>query len=445
VTLLRPRYLLPLLFLVGFSVRTPTLGLPLEGRGALLAATVAEGDLLVAGTAPLVPALARAATGFGVSPTAALRGLDAVLAACLAPLLYLVALGLGVSRGRAAWAALILAIHPLALAGSGGVAAGTEAAGVAFTLASIACLSQGRVGAIRAGAVLALLAAVSDGGALLGVPALLWLYARRESGPRFQTAVLLLGLAVIAAAHFTWFSWGQAALPGPSRTLLWLLSATLGVLLVPLPGGLSRLARLGAPALAWIAAVVIPALAALAGAPVHASGLLPLIALAGVEGMSGWSARRRAWLQPAVAGGALAASLWLVLGGLQAALLPDAPAAAGRLHLLQRAMQVAAEAAGPRGWIVLAVGSGRPEEQASLADLQPGRWTWAERASEADATARRRLLVFPAGSFESGGTVAVVAPQGRTGGVQTFDGAGIFQEEVVREVGPYVVLRARRP
>jgi len=91
------------------------------------------------------------------------------------------------------------------------------------------------------------------------------------------------------------------------------------------------------------------------------------------------------------------------------------------------------------------VGDGRPEEQASLSDLAPGHWTWVERAGATDDEALRRLRVFPAAAFESGGRVAVVARAGRGEGIHTFEGAGIFQEEVVREVGPYVVLRARRP
>jgi hypothetical protein len=140
----------------------------------------------------------------------------------------------------------------------------------------------------------------------------------------------------------------------------------------------------------------------------------------------------------------------LVSGGLQASLVPDSPPTAGRLHLLREAVQAAASEAGPAGWIVLAVASDRPEEQASLADLHPEHWMWADASGPQETdpkrpAALRRVPVFPAASFAAGRHVAVVARAGTTGAIQTFGGAGIYHQEVVRRVGPYIVLRAQRP
>ncbi len=442
---IRFRYLLPVLFLVAFCVRTPTLGLPLEGDGALLAGKAVEGSFLAPGSAPLLPALIAASGTVGISPTAALRLLDALFTAALAPLLVLLAAALGLSKERSSMAGMLMALHPLALAGAGGIAPGSGALASALLLAALAGLGSRRAPQVRLGGCCTLLLAVADPAGLLLVLPLLWLYARRETSPRLQTGLLMIGAALIVTAPLTWFTWSGGSRPALGSLLAWVAGATLGILLPALPRGFSALIRGGAVAHAWLTGSLLVTVALLAAGPMPAVVLLPLVLVAGIEGMAGWAEPWRRRLAPAAVGGALLVSMWLVSGGLQAALLPDEPAEAGRLHLLREAMQTAAEAAGENGWIVLAVGAGRPEEQASLADLHPDRWTWTERAAEGDAIARRRLMVFPAASFESGRSVAVLAEAGREAGVHTFDGAGIYHQEVVREVGPYVVLRARRP
>jgi hypothetical protein len=177
-----------------------------------------------------------------------------------------------------------------------------------------------------------------------------------------------------------------------------------------------------------------------------AAMLLPLVLVLGVRGLAGGLDRRRRVVVRATAGFALAASAALAWGGVQLALSPGAPGTAGRLRLLRDAMAEAAAVAGEDGWIVLAVGAGRPDEQASLADLQPDHWTWTQAPAEAVAKgAGRALLPFPAASFQAGHSVAVVAEAGSTGAIQTFDGAGIYRQELVGQHGPYVVLRAQRP
>lgn len=444
MNLLRSRLLLPALFLVAFCVRTPSLGLPLEGEGARLAANAASGELLAEGSAPLMPALTRVAVALGTSPTVGLRWIDAFFASLLAPLLLLLGLGLGLARPRAALAAFILAVHPLALAGAGGIEPGSGALATALALAAAAALAAGGAGRARLGALAALLLIPADTlGCFLAVP-LLWHYARRETSPRFETAVLMLGLGALVATPLTWWRWHGGAGPGLATALLWLLSATLIVLLPGLPRGVRAVATSGETGRVWLLVSLLAAAAAWLGASSSAIAVLPLALLAGIEGTWGLRATWRRRLVPAAVGGALVVSTWLVSGGLQAA-LPLEPAAAGRLHYLREAMQAAADTAGQNGWIVLAVGEGRPAEQASLADLQPERWTWVERAGTHDALAPRRLLVFPAAAFESGRSVAVLAEAGRGTGIHTFDGAGIYHEQVVREVGPYVVLRASRP
>ncbi|MDF1703061.1 MAG: hypothetical protein P1V36_18080, partial [Planctomycetota bacterium] len=87
------------LFLLAFLMRTPLLGLPLEGESARLAGAadrLADGEgAWCRGQAPLVPALvAGLSRGFGVRPTPALRWLDALAAAALAPLAWALALAL---------------------------------------------------------------------------------------------------------------------------------------------------------------------------------------------------------------------------------------------------------------------------------------------------------------------------------------------------------------
>ncbi len=443
---LRRRYLLPLLFVVAFCLRTPTLGLPLEGDSAELAGYATQlaegGPWIRSGTAPLLTWLTAVAGSVGASPTAALRWIDAFLLACLAPLLLLLGVRLGLDRGRAALLGGLVAVHPLALAGAGGIDPGSSSLAACLLVAALVTLGSRSLVILRLGAGVVLALCLADAAALALAPPLLWLYARREASPRFQTAVLMLGAGLLLAAPFLWFAW-----PANSVELggvgLWLLAATLGVLLPGLVPGLVLLSRRGEVAHAWLAASGAAALLVLTGGPVAAVVLLPLILVAGIEGSMSLLGAWRRRLVPAAVGGALVVSVWLVSGGLQAALLPDAPAAAGRMHHLREAMRSAATAAGERGWIVLAIADGRPDEQASLADLQPHHWTWTERAA-ADGGARR-LHVFPAAAFESGRSVAVIAPAGREDGIHTFDGAGIFHEEVVREVGPYVVLRARRP
>ena len=440
------RFLLPALFLTALCVRAVTLDLPVQGEAARLAAAGARladgGGIEAGGRGPLVPLLVAGAVGLGVPATLALRWID-VCAACLVPLLVLLlASRLGLAPGRARLASLLLALHPLGVLGPGGVDPGTAAVVGALTMAGLLLLAADRVGVRRWSLVpLGLLLFADGSGLLLGVP-LVVLFVRREPGPRIQTAVALLAAGAVAGGLTTWF--GATAAPSPTAALLWLAAAPLGVFLPGVPTGLRRLAT-SPVGLAWLAAVVVGALGLAVGAPFPVWVALPLILLGGLEGSSAlWKRHARRVGAFATFASAIATLLW-VSGGLQAALAPQGPAVAGRLHLLRQAMRVAADAAGERGWIVLAVAEGHPEDQASLADLHPEHWTWAGRETEADAAAVRRLRVFPAAALEAGQGVAIVARAGATGAIETFGGAAIYHQVLVRRIGPYVVLRAQRP
>ncbi len=426
---------LPLvLFLLAVAVRLPTLGLPLEGDSAVLASV---GDRLgnergteLAGQAPLMPGLVAVLVNAGVSATLALRWIDLVLAALLAPLVIWLGRRLGLRRDAAIGAGIVMAVHPLAFLEAGGLQPGGGALLAALVLAAVGGLSGGPV-ARRAGAAAALGATFAAApGPLYGL--LFFGHALyREDGRAAR--VVLLGAAVCA---FSFLPLPRVTLEGgfDPRVGLWLLGAGLGVFWLGVPVGARRLRGAGPGARLWlVAAAVHVALLAFALSADAGVALLPLIALAGAQGLGEAVAAHRLMVRGAAILG-LAGCLWLGM-------------APGRLHRLRDAMHEAARVAGSAGWIVLSVANELPDEQSSLADLQPRHWTWSDRDApdEATETAVRRLLPFPAATFETGQRVAVVADAGTRGTVHTFGGVAIFHQEVVRQLGPFVVLRARRP
>jgi len=445
------RLLVPGLFVLALAARLPTLGLPLEGDSAVLASVA---DQLghdrgweFAGHAPFLPIAASVLVASGVPATAALRWVDALLAALLAPLLLLLLRRLAVPRPQALAAGLLLSLHPLALVAAGGVQPGASSAVAAVLLAALTALLSDRAGVRRVGALATLLLVTTDAAALVYVPGLLWVYARREAAPRFQSAVLVLGSVALVAAVLLGGSPLGGSRPEPGTAAAWLALAGLGVLLPSVPFGVRDLWRSGSAARAWLLGGAAAVLLAVLGGPVSGPALLAMVLAAGVAGAPRVYAHLAPRIVVAAFGGAVLVSAWFVFGGVQAHFSGAAPRAAGRLHLLRTALESAAEAAGEGGWIVLAVAEDRPAEQASLADLLPNHWTWTRRAAPENRAAAdlRRLLVFPAGALEAGRSVAVLAEAGRSGGIETFDGAGIYEQELVRQIGPYVVLRARRP
>ncbi len=447
------RWALPAVFLLAFLIRSPLLGLPVEGESAHLAAAadyVARGGSLQdVGHAPaVVGALGGILAVTDVSPTVVLRWWDLLAAALLAPLALGLAAALGLRRRSALWVGLLVAVHPLGLWREGGLAPGTGSTAGVLVLGTLLLLASDRVGLRRFALVPSLLLCGTHASAPLLVLPLLLLQALREREPRVQTVGWMLGLAAALFALTGWIDAGSASLDAGSW--LWPLGAMLGVLVLGLPAGVRRL-RSSPLGRTLLACVGLAAVGWLAGLPFPALVVLPLLLLSCLAGLEARVAipRPRLWASLAIGGAALV-SLGLVAGGAQAQLAPGDPPTAGRLHQLREAVQAAAREAGQAGWIVLAVAGDRPEEQASLADLHPDHWTWSEgpgpgSTPDEGPLALRRLPVFPAASFAAGRHVAVVALANTTGSIQTFGGSGIYLQEVVRRVGPYVVLRAQRP
>lgn len=449
---------MPGLFALALVLRLPTLALPLEGSSAVLASVA---DRLsrgagweLAGQAPFLPMLTSVFVSLGLPATVALRWTDALLASALAPLLYLLLGRLGQAGRLRTAAALLMAVHPLGLFGAGGMQPGGGSAAGALLLAALLCLQSTHAWVRRTGAALTLLLCLSDPGALVFVPGLLWLYARAERAKRMQTSLVLVGGLLCLSAPLLWWDLGSS----PSATLggacLWLLVAGLGLLLPALPRGLAQLWSRGPAARVWLLGAGLCLLATVVGGPVFSLGLLPLVIAGGVLGVP-WiytrfgfrtgrvRAARRAVVLAGLVGAALF-SLWVAHGGLRPERTPEG---AARLPQLREALEAASRAAGSKGWIVLAVAENRPAEQASLADLAPDHWIWTRRPpdSGSERSGLRRLRVFPAATFEAGRSVAVVAQAGQTRAIETFDGAGIYSQEVIQQIGPYVVLRASRP
>lgn len=449
--MLRLRYLLPLVFLLALLVRVPTLGLPLEGESAVLASVADhlghDRGWTLAGHAPLMPTLVSIPVASGAAATSALRWTDALLAALLAPLVLLLGQSLGLARSGAAAAGILMAIHPLGLRAAGGVQPGSGTLAAALLLCILLALLSGRTWRRRLGALGVLLLVATDVGAWPYVPGLLWLSLRGEASARVQTGIGVLGACLLVTGGLLWGAPMGRAAPSLGAGLFWLALATLVVLLPGLPAGLGAIWRRGQVERTLLASAGLCLLVGLFGGPVLALPLLPVVVLAGLIGTPRVFLVRKRRIVLGALGSAAVISTFFVWGGLQVALSGGRPSATGRLYLLREAMVEAESAVGARGWIVLAVGDDSPALQTSLADLSPGHWTWAQRESRgrSEGEPLRRLRVFPAASLEAGRSVVVVAEAGTRESIHTFDGAGIYHHEVIRRLGPYVVLRARRP
>ena len=458
---------LPLLLLAltaaSFLARTPTLVLPLEGRSARLASVADdmghERAFALRGFAPLLPMMLSVPVAAGAPATQALRVVDTLLGTLVAPLLCLLALRLGLARRTALTAGLLSAIHPLLLLGAGGVAPGTGSLMVAMLLAGLCSILASSPGPRRVGGALALILPLADPTGFVYMPALLvaWLVVEPAGRVRTMATALAVGMLLFGPAIADLGLRGHARLDGPGALVAFAL-ATLVVLAPFVLRGLRDLATLagrpGFVARLWILAGAAHLLALVVGygsrdptlsTLARALALLPLLVLACTAGLQTAAAPIRRWAPRTAVLLAAGLGAWSVAGGLQTKLLPGHEGRAGRLHLLRTALDAAADAAGRNGWIVLALADTGGDEQASLADLKPAHWTWS-RGPRADAEeAVRRPLPFPAAAFEPGQSFAVLADARTARGVATFGGAGIFHQDLVRQIGPYVILRARKP
>lgn len=471
------RLLAPLLLLlIALGLRLPAFGLPVEGEAARLASVAElvgnERGWVPAETAPVMPVMAAVLVASGIAPTDAIRLIDLLFGALIAPLLFLLGRSLGLSMGLAVWCGLFAAAHPLLAINAGGVHPGPSGVALACLLSALLLLRSERSRTRRAGALVSTLLILShSAGALYGIPLLAY-YALREPGPRLQLLLPAAGLvALLLGPVAPWRTSGE--ITGVGGLLLgWLPLAGLGVVWVMSGVGMRRLGSGDSPgsgafrtwaigaALHLIALVALP-LGPAAGLELDGpSGGILLVPFVLLTGLVGW-ARAAAGIpklapgirtgRRAVCLGAVAGSLLLVSGALQVLVLPASPAAAGRLTWLRDAVAQASAAAGERGWIVLGVAEDDPATQASLADAHPGR-ALCRRApldEKPDEDGLRVLLPFPAGAYPADQPFAVVVHAPRrdadatVNGVTTFGGEGIFEQEPVSRVGAYLVMRVQ--
>lgn len=446
---------LTLLLALGVFLRAPVSALPLEGDDAALAtrggrmgaeeAFALEG---VADRGPLLPMLLAPVTASGATPTGALRWLGLLLGAAIAPLGLLLGLRLGLTRRAAQGAALLLAVHPVLAAAAGGAHVGNG------TLAAVLLLLAVLGGERRSGLLPLLLLPLADPCCAVYVPALLTTHLRREHTTSARIVLLLLALLALLLAPLPSLPFSGA----PGAALLaflgqWLPAASLVVLIPFLPRGARRLAR-RSPALGIGAALHLLLLLFLAPDPGIAWGwagvsagqaLVPFLVVTGVAGVEGTTAVRRQRTMRVAAGLGLAASLFLVIGPLQTLFLPHATPPAGRLSRLGRVVRAAADVAGPDGWVAIdpAVDLS-PYEALRLADLAGGVPVGrlprgGEAAEDGDG-----LGPLPDEAFA--GPLGVLTRQRPVVlGVVTLGGRGIYRQEPVVRVGPWLVLRITPP
>jgi hypothetical protein len=441
-----------LLLGVGVVLRVPALALPLGPEDAVIAE--AADDLArgtwptLEGRGPLLPALLAPFTLLGLPAALVMRWLGLLVGAWVAVFVHRLATGIGLSARGAGLVALLTAVHPLMIAHVGGAEAGAQGLALALLVSGLGVAVRGQ--RPLQGLACLLLAVLAHPGAwpyLLLVGTGLW-WRAPTGGPR--SAWGLLGAAGLG------FAWLQQHPPEGSPGALPALLVVLGlvVLLPALLLGAVRLMRApSAPAgllRLWVLAgllhagflatpVLRPGVQAGAEGLGPAALLVPLAMLCAVVGSARLAAAWRARCELGALALALAASLLVALGPAQAALLGERAGLAGRLHALRAAMRLAAEQAGPDGWIAVDLGEATGAQGRALA-------AWSEG---------RRVIVSPDAGGPSGLppgwppggprslTLLTVRPE--PGPVGTLGGLGISAQERAGQSGAYHVLRARRP
>lgn len=298
------------------------------------------------------------------------------------------------------------------------------------------------------GLLLVVLLPLAEPACAVYLPFLVGAWATREPSRRWKVAGLLLALLALVGTPFpTRFFDGHVGARLLAFALEWAPVAGLVGLLPFVPAGALRAWRLegvsGFVVRAWLAgaALHVLLLLLLPAPPGFAFGWegltvgLPLVVLVvtlGVDGLGRLETLRRRRVARVLLGAAVAASLFLVIGPLETWLLPGSTPPAGRLWRLARVVERAGETAGADGWVAFDVGSALgPYETERLADLVPG-----HRAGA--------LETLPLGDLD--GNLALVTrfrPQMLD--VVTLGGRGIYRQEAVLRLGPWLVLRASRP
>lgn len=447
---------LALLFALGLLLRLPLIGLPLEGESAGLAARAArmaaESGWSLAEVdhrGPLLPLVLAVPIAAGASATAALRTVDALFGALLAPLACALALALGAGRRTARWTGSLLAAHPILALGAGGALAGTAGLATALLLtALLLLLGPGPIGR-RVGLFLVLLLPLAEPPCAAYLPFLLVVWKMREPSARWGIAGLVLAVGVLVATPFPARGLdGDVGMRMLAWGLEWAPAALLLGLLPTLPAGALHVWRREDPvpravARAWLggAAAHVLLLILLQAPPGFAFGweglvrglpLVPLAVMLGLVGLIQRAPHRHRTVVRALHGVGLAASLFLVIGPLQTWVLPESTPPTGRLWRLARVVAEAEEVAGPEGWVAFDVAPALdPYEIESLGDLVAG-----HRAGP--------LATLPL--EELAGDLAIVGRyRPEVLDVVTLGGRGIYRQEAVFRLGPWLVLSASRP
>lgn len=444
-----------LLLLVGVLLRLPSLGLPLGPVDARLAVAAedlaAERGADLGGHGPLLPALLTVTTASGLPAATTLRALGLLLGALLPLALQRLARRLGLTERAAALSALLLALHPLALAHAGGPEAGTLGAGLLLLLLGLARLAHGGGGPHRGALVLLAAAPLAHPATWAFLPPLAVLLLAAEPRPlgRALTGLVLAGALTLGLTR-------GAGAPSDALAAL-LLALPVAGLLVPLatvPRGARALlpdAHAQRPLLlAWLGGALLTFVLLATGTlrpgvrwrldDLGAALLLaPPLLLLGAQGLEGLAARWRLRLEAGTALLTLAAGLLLALPPAQARLLPAGSADAGRLLALREALRAAAREAGPSGWVALDLGEGTASEARAARPWLGGRPLLIPPASGGGTE--------PPPGWPDGGprSLALVTVAPEPGGTTTLGGFGIFLQEPASTSGPYTVLRVRRP
>ena len=197
---MKQRTFLLILFLVGILIRLPTVTLPLEGRAAVLASVA---DSLghsrvwaLDDSPPLQPFLVAILVASGADATRALRILEGLAGAALAPLLMVLALRMGMGVRVSRYGGLALLVHPMLVVHAGGSRPDGNAMSVflllgAFGLLLSAVASRRRWGAAASAA----LGLAHPAGVLYMAPAIIG-FATRERVAAWRHAAVVVALAL---------------------------------------------------------------------------------------------------------------------------------------------------------------------------------------------------------------------------------------------------------
>lgn len=444
------------LALAGLVVRAEAFHLPLLGAGAdVAAATRGLGEARLAAPAGgglLTAWIALVFDALGLSPTTAVRLVETLAGAALAPVAAVLARRVGARSATAVVVGLLTLFHPsLSIAAGGAADHGLALATLLFTLALLRRDAPGVLAARHVGVAGLLVAVGAPHGAIAAAPLLVH-HARRETSPTLRWtpgALALLAFVVLPGARGT-----QLAGAGLGASLLALVLVVAG----PLGGGLPFALRgaVGAPgrvvgqgptvaaALLYVLAELLAPAAPSAGPLAVAPLVVPLLLVVGARGIARFGAVWASQLRLLTLALGAASTLVLAVPAAGRLLPAGSETTAARARWLERATELAAEAAGPGGLVAFAAPESEAVRASAADDLPDGLDAASERAFSGERGAGH-LKVFEAQAFDGERTLGVVAPVGAFAPVQALgDGAVLFRFTAVDTFGPFAVLRGRR-